>query len=121
MSICSSDLFDKFARISDAHCVPTESTEPDDPKVVVTQHDRVRRAPFHVSELFRINEIDLGFDRRVKTVFPGSEFRQDRGIAPFDSVTPRREDVSHLTFKHKDRRLRFAYDQSRPVLDLLLV
>ena len=119
MSVRSGDLFDEFARVGNPQAVGAECTQPDDAEIRVAKHNRVRRAPLHVRELFGVYEINFGFDRRIEAVFPGTQFRKDRRVAAVDRVSARRKHVRDLPLKHKYRRLRFANDQLCAVLDLL--
>ena len=43
------------------------------------------------------------------------------GVSALDRIAPGRENVRHLTFKHKNRRLRFAHDKLRAVFYFLLI
>ena len=63
----------------------------DHAEVGVAHHHRIRRAPFQIGELFRVDEIDFGFKRRVEAMFPGAELRQDRRVTAVDRVATRAE------------------------------
>src|SRR6186713_568450 len=119
MSIGTGDLFDKLARIGHTQAVRSESTQPDDAEISVAEHDRIGCAPFHIGELFGVYEIDLGFERRVKTEFPRTEFREYRRVAAVDLIFARREYVGDLALENKHRGLRFANYQLCTVFDLL--
>src|SRR4051794_34504354 len=117
MSIGTGDLLDKFAGVGDAKAVSTKCSKPHYAEILVTKHDGVRCAPFHVSELFGIDKVNFGFERRVESVFPCAKFREDRSVAAVDRVAAWPEDIGNLAFENKDRRLRFPDDQLSAVLD----
>src|SRR5690606_17669294 len=113
------DLADKCRGIRHTKAVSAERTKTHDAEIRITEHNRVRRAPFHIRELLRIDKVNFGLEGRVKAVFPGAEFCQDGRVAAVDLVFPGRENVCDLAFVHEDRRLRLANDKLRTVLDLL--
>src|SRR5204863_7958614 len=98
MSIRTGDLLDKLARVGDTHAVSAKGPQPDDSEIGVSQHHRVRSAPFHVRKLLGIYKVNFGFERRIKPVFPRAELREDRRVTAVYRVPARPEHVRYLSF-----------------------
>ena len=119
MSICSGNLFDKAARVGNTQTIRPESTQTHNAEILIPQHNRVGRAPFHVRELLCIDKVNFGFKWRIKAILPRSELRQDRRIPAVDRVPARPENIGHLSLKDKNRGLRLADYQLGAILYLL--
>src|SRR6476620_231201 len=119
MGVGPRDLLDELARVRNPQAVGSESSQTHDAKIVIAEHDRVRRAPFHIRELFGVDKINFRFHRRIKPEFPRAQLRKYRRVAAVDRIAAGCENVTDLAFKDKDGRLRLANDQLRSVLYLL--
>ena len=67
--------------------------------------------PFEVGEPRRVNEIDLGFERRLEAVIPVIQRRQDRHVVGLEHIKTWRKHVRQLPLVHKYSRLTFAHRQ----------
>src|SRR5207245_2306537 len=96
------------------------SSQPHHAEIRVAHHHGIRGAPLQIGELFRVDKINFRLERRVESVFPGAQLRQDGSVAALNAVAAGAKHVGNLSFINKDRRLRFAHNQLRAVLDLLI-
>ena len=91
------------------------------PKSVSRIITGIGSSPLQIGELFGVDEIDFGFERRVEAVHPGAQFGEDWCVAAIDRVKAWSKHVRDLALINENCRLRFAHGQSRAVLDLLAV
>jgi hypothetical protein len=89
-------------------------------EIGVAHHDRVGRAPLVAGEQARVDVIHVSFERRMQTVFPALERGKDGDIIGGQRVFARPKGVAELAEIHELRRLRFADDELRAVLDFLV-
>jgi len=120
MLIRAGDFFEENRRINDFEIEGAEGPQPDDAEVRVAHHDRVRSAPFVAGEKTGRDEIDVCLERRLKTVFPAFEFRQDRNVIRDERVFSRGEAVAELAQIDELSGLAFADDELCAVLDRLV-
>ena len=115
------DFLQEALRLDHLEVVGAEGAQADDAEVLVAHHDRVRRAPLVAGEQPRVDEVDVGLERRLEAVLPALEAGQDRDVVGGQRVLAGAERVAELAQVDELRRLRFADDELRAVLDLLVV
>src|SRR5687768_669591 len=108
-------------RIGDAEVVGAERPDPDDAEVLVAHHHWIRRAPFVAGEQARDDVIDVRLERRLETVLPALEARQDRNVVRRQRVLAGPERIAELAQVHELRDLGFADNELRAALDFLVL
>ena len=76
--------------------VQTEAAQTDHPKILVTNRDRIWCSPLLVRLQARREEIDVGFERRLKCLVPVAQAGENRKRARFERVEPWLERVGRL-------------------------
>src|SRR5712691_10534717 len=95
MRVCYRNLFDKRPRTDHA-------------EIRVAHHDRIRRSPLKVRELFCVDEINFCLEWRIESIFPGPEFGKNRRVSPINRVEAGSKHVGDLSLVNKNSGLRFA-------------
>ena len=68
-----------------------------------------------------VDEVDVGLERRLEAVLPALERGQDRDVVGRQRVLAGPEQVAELAQIDELHHLRFAHDELRAALDLLVV
>ena len=115
------DFLEKHLHVGDLEIEDAVGPRADDAEIRVAQHDRVGGAPFVAGEQARVDVIEVRFERRVQSVFPAFERGENRDVVGGQRVFAGAERVAELAEINELRRLRFADDQLRAVLDFLVL
>ena len=105
-------------RVVEVVRVDAEPTEPDDAEILVTDSDRLLRAPLLIRLYSGREEVDVGLERRLEHLVPVPEVRQQRKRACVQRVQAGAERIGDLAFVDEERHLRFAHRELPAVLDL---
>ncbi len=120
LSVPATSLRKRFGS-DDAEVVRAVGAHPHDAEVGIAHHHRVRRAPLVAGEHARDDVVDVRLERALERVFPALEIGEDRDVVGRERVLARTERVAELAQIDELRDLRFADDELRAVLDLLVL
>ena len=110
---CTKAFLQESFRIGNTESIVTESTQAD--------HTRIGGAPLAVQELPGIDEIDVRFERAVKTILPGLQCSQNRHVGCLEFITAGLENISELAFIHENGDLTLPDGELSSHHDLLTV
>src|SRR6185369_17590156 len=101
--------------------VDPERAQPHDPEILVAHHHRIGRAPFIAGKKAGDDIVDVGLERRLEPVLPSFQIAEHGNVVGGQRILARPESIAELAEIDELRDLRFADDQLRAALDLLVL